>query len=401
MEKTHGKSGKIISLLAVYFAANVIFITSPAMNSWAKELYPNLAYGTVLLLSTISSLLMIPGSLVAGAVLGKKVPFKTMAIISLSGIVIAGCLPYFIRPFGFVVVMRAIVGFCIGLGFPVQSTLALRLFNDKERPGVLGIATFVMACGSIFYMLASGYASDRNAAYPFLVHAVLIIPLILVIIFLKEPEAEPEPVVVHTVGKSGEKLPGMAIFASIMFMVMFFAFYPVLLNMSAIIDYEGIGTAAVAGIISSLFTIGNAVAGLIFAPLSKKAGKFIIPAGVILWVLGTAVFSLGHGLAPIIIGVVIIGVAVQIVWPGTINSFSEYVPVRKQSMATALFVSGMNLGCFFTSFFITGVAKVTGDSNPRLPCIIGLGILVVFAVIWSIVEIRRKRLNNKENIIPQ
>lgn len=390
MEHSSDKKGRVISLLAVYFAANVIFITSPALNSWATQLYPEIPYSTVLFLSTVSSLLMIPGSLAAGAVLGKKVSFKAMAVFSMGGIIIAGCLPFFIRNFNFVLVMRAIVGFCIGLGFPLQSTLALKLFDDNERPVILGKATFVMACGSIFYMLVSGYVCDMDAAYAFLVHVVLIIPLVLVILFLKEPKEE-ELNQAEQVNRAGEKLPMMAIFASAMFMFIFFAFYPVLLNMSAIIEYEGIGAAAITGVISSLYTIGNAIAGLVFAGLYKKAGKYIIPVGVFLWVAGMAIFSLGHGIAPIIIGVVITGLAAQIVWPGTVNSFSEYVPSSRQGMATAVFVSGMNIGCFCTTFFISGVAGLTGSVNPRTPCQIGLIIVAVFAVIWSVAEVKRKR----------
>ena len=56
-------------------------------------------------------------------------------------------------------------------------------------------------------------------------------------------------------------------------------------------------------------------------------------------------------------------------------------------MASALFVSGMNLGCFLTSFYITGVADLTGNADPRLPCQIGLVIVIIFAVIWSIAEL--------------
>ncbi len=389
MGNSDGKTGKIISLLAVYFAANVIFITTPALNSWATEIYSDIPYGTVLFLSTISSLLMIPGSLIAGAVLGRQVKFKTMAVISMGGIIIAGCLPFFIRDFTFAIIMRAIVGFCIGLGFPLQSTLALKLFDDRERPPVLGAATFVMAAGSITYMLVSGYVTDINAGYSFLVHAILLVPLALVLIFLKERDKEEETE--NKTAGSEEKLPGMALFASVMFMFIFFAFYPVLLNMSAIIDYEGIGAAAISGIISCLYTIGNGLAGLVFAPLYKKTGKFIIPVGAALWAAGSAVFAFGGGLAAIVIGVVVSGVAVQIVWPGTVNSFSEYVPARKQSMATAVFVSGMNIGCFCTTYFISGVAAVTGSANPRTPCQIGVVIVVVFAVLWSVVEIGRKR----------
>lgn len=391
MKSEKERRGNLISVLAVYFAANVIFITSPAMQAFATELYPEIAYGTVLLLSTISSLFMIPGSLLAGVLLGKQISFRQMAVLSMGGIIVAGVLPFFIRTFSFVLVMRALVGFCIGLGFPLQSTLALKLFDDEERPGVLGKATFVMALGSIVYMVMSGVLCDVDASYVWLIHGVLIVPLVLVLVFLKEPREAGDTKAAEKEDGKKEKLPGMAVFSSTMFMIIFFAFYPVILNMSAIIDYENLGTGAMTGIISSLFTIGNALAGLIFARVYKLAGKYTVPAGLVLWIAGMAVFGFGHNLPMIMIGVIVSGIAAQIVWPGTVNSFSEYVPESRLSLASALFVSGMNLGCFLTSFFISGVSTVTGNDNPRLPCMIGLVIVIVFAAVWSVVEVKRKR----------
>ena len=385
------KRRNFIALLAVYFAANVIFIMSPAMNAIATELYPDLPYTSVLLVSTISSLLMIPGSLVAGAALG-KVKFKTMALISMGGIIIFGMLPYFIRPLTAVYVFRGIVGFCIGLGFPLQSTLALQLFNDKERPRALGFATVSLSVGSIVFMVVSGMLADQNAAYPYLFHAILIIPLILVMTLLKEPSAEDKVETVEAPSQVPEtgKMPPYAIFTAFMFAVVFFAFYPVLLNMSSVCANENIGGATVAGILLALYTVGNCIGGFIFEPLHRFAGKLVVPIGLVFWILGTACFAFGHSVSLIIIGVLLSGTAVQTVWPGTVNTYSEYVPKNKQSMAVAIFVSGMNIGCFLTTYFIGAVANITGDTNPRLPIFYGFFIVLIFGAVWGVVEAIRK-----------
>ncbi len=385
------KRRNFIALLAVYFAANVIFIMSPAMNAIATELYPDLPYTSVLLVSTISSLLMIPGSLVAGAALG-KVKFKTMALISMGGIIIFGMLPYFIRPLTAVYVFRGIVGFCIGLGFPLQSTLALQLFNDKERPRALGFATVSLSVGSIVFMVVSGMLADQNAAYPYLFHAILLIPLILVLTLLKEPSAEDKVETVEAPSQVPEtgKMPPYAIFTAFMFAVVFFAFYPVLLNMSSVCANENIGGATVAGILLALYTVGNCIGGFIFEPLHRFAGKLVVPIGLVFWILGTACFAFGHSVPLIIIGVLLSGTAVQTVWPGTVNTYSEYVPKNKQSMAVAIFVSGMNIGCFLTTYFIGAVANITGDTNPRLPIFYGFFIVLIFGAVWAVVEAIRK-----------
>ena len=185
MEQT-AKRRNFLAILAVYFAANAIFIMSPAMNAIATQLYPDKPYSNILLISTISSLCMIPGSLVAGALLS-RVGFRTMALISMGGIVVCGVLPAFISSLMAVYVLRGIVGFCIGIGFPLQSTLALQLFDDRERPKVLGMATVSLAAGSIIFMVFSGLLSDMDARYAFLFHAILLLPLAVVLVNLREP----------------------------------------------------------------------------------------------------------------------------------------------------------------------------------------------------------------------
>ena len=89
MDYSVQKKRNFIALLAAYFAANVIFIMSPAINAMATGMFADKSYTAVLLVSTISSLCMIPGSLVAGPILN-KIGFKKMAIISMGGIALFG-----------------------------------------------------------------------------------------------------------------------------------------------------------------------------------------------------------------------------------------------------------------------------------------------------------------------
>ena len=385
------KKRNFIALLAAYFAANVIFIMSPALNVMATEMFPDESYTAVLLVSTISSLCMIPGSLIAGSLLN-KLGFKKLAVISMGGIAVCGAACAIAPSLGVIYVLRGIVGFCIGIGFPLQGTMSLQLFNDKERPKYLGWATVSLAAGSVFYMVVSGMLADHSAKYSFLIHLVALIPMILVLVFLKQPTEEeikannveaPSQVPEHG------KMPAYALFTAIMFAIVFFAFYTVLLNMSSICAYENIGGATVAGILLSIYCIGNMCGGFLFNPLSKMTGKYVVPIGLILWITGTACIAFGHSVVLIVLGALLSGTAVQTVWPGTVNTYSEYVPKDKQSMAVAIFVSGMNIGCFLTTYFIQAVMKFTGSDSPRLPVQYGFVIVIIAGVIWAIIEARR------------
>ncbi|MBR2539607.1 MAG: MFS transporter [Mogibacterium sp.] len=387
------KKRNFIALLAAYFAANVIFIMSPAINAMATGMFADKSYTAVLLVSTISSLCMIPGSLVAGPILN-KIGFKKLAIISMGGIAIFGAACAFTNNLYVIYVLRGIVGFCIGLGFPLQGTMSLQLFNDAERPKYLGWATVSLAVGSVFYMIVSGYLADHDARYSFLLHLITLVPLAVVLIFLKQPTAEeiaannaesPSRVPEHG------KLPGYAIFTAAMFAFIFFTDYTVLLNMSSICAYEHIGGATVAGALLSVYCIGNMCGGFLFNPLSKKTGGFVVPVGLILWIAGMGMVAFGHSVPSIVIGVLLNGTAVQTVWPGTVNSYSTYVPRDKQSLAVGVFVAGMNIGCFLTTYFIQAVMNFTGSDSPRVPVQYGFVFVAIAGIIWAIVEVGRAR----------
>lgn len=387
------KKRNFIALLAAYFAANIIFIMSPAINVMSTELFPDKSYTAILLISTISSLCMIPGSLVAGAILN-KIGFKKLAVISLGGIAIFGTACAFTNSLGLIYVFRGIVGFCLGLGFPLQGTMSLQLFNDKERPKYLGWATVSLAAGSVFYMMVSGALADHSARYSFMFHLVALIPMILIVIFLKQPTAE--EIAANNVEAPSQvpehgKMPGYAVFTAVMFALVFFAFYTVLLNMSSICAYENIGGAAVAGALLSVYCIGNMCGGFLFNPLSKAAKGLVVPIGLLLWIAGTACVAFGHSVFMIVLGALLSGTAVQTVWPGTVNTYSEYVPKDKQSMAVAIFVSGMNIGCFLTTYFIQAVMNMTGSDSPRVPVQYGFFIVLIAGLIWAVIEAKRGR----------
>lgn len=397
MDYSVQKKRNFIALLAAYFAANVIFIMSPAINAMATGMFADKSYTAVLLVSTISSLCMIPGSLVAGPILN-KIGFKKMAIISMGGIALFGAACAFTDNLYVIYVLRGIVGFCIGLGFPLQGTMSLHLFNDEERPKYLGWATVSLAVGSVFYMIVSGYLADHDARYSFLLHLITLLPLAVVLIFLKEPTAEDisanNAEVPSKVPEHG-KLPGYAIFTAAMFAFIFFTDYTVLLNMSSICAYENIGGATVAGMLLSVYCIGNMCGGFLFNPLSKKAGGYIVPVGLALWVVGMGMVAFGHNVPSIVIGVLLNGTAVQTVWPGTVNSYSTYVPRDKQSLAVGVFLAGMNVGCFLTTYFIQAVMNFTGSESPRVPVQYGFIFVLAASIIWAIVESRRARKLNK------
>lgn len=297
----------ILAVLAIYTVPYTSFIANPALSPLANQVYTSTPYNTVMLLSTITSLCMIPSSIFIGAILGKKIKYKTTAILCSALVAGAGVGPFFSDSFTFALIMRILAGFGIGMVFPLQNTLIAKTIPEEKRAAVV--------------------------------------------------ETQTEAV--------SEKLPGRAIFCSIIFTLFFTTFYPILLNMTALIEAEGLGTAATAGTISSIFTVGGVVAGFVFAGLYRITGKFAVPAGCLFAIVGMGLFAFVSNIPAMTIGVFLVG------------------------LASSLFTSGMCLGCFLSSFFVNLIQAVTGATDFRTTIQHSFFALTAVAVIWMIVEIAR------------
>lgn len=379
-----------IAVLATYVMPNISFVVNPALQGLATEVYPNLSFSTVSLLSTVMSLMMIPSSLIVGAVVGRKVGYRPMAVLSGLCIIIGGVLPFFITSFPFVLMCRAVVGIGIGITFPLQGSLIPALFSEDKRPGLFGAGATTMSICGILYQILSGFMADIGALYPWLVHLLIIIPLLCVIFFLKEPEPQVENEKTDTDSKKDSgKLPKRVVFIFIAHALLFMASYPILLNMTSILAYRNLGTASLSGIISSMWTVGGVLAGIIFGKLNEISGKYIVPIGCAEWILGVAVLAFGHTVPLLFAGTLICGIAVQTCWPATINNYSLYVPKDKLGIASALYTSGMCLGCFLCTYFNIFAFSVSGSSDPQIVMKYGLIIAAIVGVIWSIIEIRK------------
>ena len=384
-KKTKVSFALILAVLAIYMVPNTSFIANPALSPLANQVYTSTPYNTVMLLSTITSLCMIPSSIFIGAILGKKIKYKTTAIICSALVAGAGVGPFFSGSFTFAMIMRILTGLGIGMVFPLQNTLIAKTIPEEKRAAVLGAGSATMSACGVIYMLVSGFVCDIDAKYSWLIHAAVVVPLVIDILLLKEPEDDRET---QTAAVS-EKLPGRAVFCSIIFTLFFTTFYPILLNMTAMIEAEGLGTAATAGTISSIFTVGGVVAGFVFAGLYRITGKFAVPAGCLFAIVGMGLFAFVSSIPAMTIGVFLVGMAVQTVWPGTMNNYGKFVPISKMGLASSLFTSGMCLGCFLSSFFVNLIQGITGTTDFRTTIQYSFFALTAVAVIWMIVEIAR------------
>lgn len=319
----------LLGILAVFTLAQTANMINPAMNSLI-EYYNEVSRSTVLLLSTVTSLAVIPCSLLAGALAGRKIGYKTLSILAAALILVGGLLPYIAMPsFAIVMFTRLLVGAGVGISSPIANALVMRLVPKEKQALWQGVGTAVMNVAGMLYTNLVGVLCVIDVKLIWLVHGLLVLPLVLMIFFLKEPttlphgqDEQPEPV--HKTEETGAKspLPISAILTCVGFGLLFLMMYPFLLNISSVIMEEGLGTSAQAGVVLSAYSIGGMAAGFVFGGADRLLGKFLMPVSLIMQALGMALCSFGGQLWVLFLGAVLIGVAIHWVWPACIMTFS-------------------------------------------------------------------------------
>lgn len=376
----------LCGVLPVFALAQSVQVINPALQS-LSEYYADIPYSVVLLLSSIPSLVVIPVSSAAGALAGRKVGYRTLALAAMVLVLAGGVLPYWVMGhFPLALLCRMAVGAGIGISSPLSSALVMKLLPPEKQAFWQGVGTAVMNVCGVFYQSVSGMACLYGARYIWLVYGIVLVPLLLTFFFLREPEKGPEmPARSHRKGG----LPAGAVLTCLGFGLLYLFLSPVLLNISSILVNEGLGSSATAGTILSAYSAGGMAAGFVFGGVYKRMGRWTIPVSLLLQVLGLAGCAFGRNAAVIGAGTVLFGVAIHWIWPACIMEFSR-LPDGKGALASGLFISALNLGTFLGSPLVGLVGAVTGSGDPRLPVAAGFFGTAAVAAVWIAAKLRKK-----------
>jgi len=386
-----------ISILAIYFVSQTAIIVNPAIAAIAAQ-YPEIPLSTITFVATLTSLITIPCALVAGAMAGTKVKYKTLAVLSIALLAFGGAAAYFATSFPMILVTRLFVGAGIGISTPISSAVVMRVYDEKHTATMNGIGAAMQNIAGVLLQMISGYLVTLSLSYCWLLHLIMIIPLVLVILFFKEP-AKAEAAAVAASEKSApakakSKLPIAVIIFSVAYGLTFMCYYPVLIDMSSIVIGENIGDAALAGTIGSMYSLGGMLAGFAFGAIYKALGRrFTIPVSMIVITVCMALIAFTKVPALLMAGVLISGFGFFVIWPASIMEFGAICPPERIAFASGLFFAVLNTGSFLASIYLGIVASVSGSADPRIALVVGTVIVAVITVIWSLIIIGKK---NKE-----
>ena len=375
MEEKKVRGSGLAAIMTLYFVSMAITVVTPAMATFMEHWPDKAEY--ISYISTLPTLFIVIGTFLAGTIMGRKIKYRTLAIIASVIALIGGVGPAFFDSGELTLVCRAVMGFGAGLLAPLGNALIVGLYKGQKQASILGYGTLFMNAGGIVLQMLGGFLAgtgDRGWQMVFWGHALLIVAVIMSF-FLPEP---PKEEVVSDSGKKESMSKKIYVIAALIFLYNLFA-YPIMLNMSTLFVQRNAGGPAVAATALSLYTVAGVVAGFVFGFLFKAVKRMVITLGMALCGLGFLLVFFGSSMIVMTVGLVIVGFGFSTFFPAFMAWMGMVTPPSTVAMASSLILACMNLGGFVASPYNSLLMSIFGADHFILPMIL-IAIVFDFAV---------------------
>lgn len=355
-----GIKAAILAISVVQMGTNAI---SPILADIAAA-FPQAGGSGIQFLMTFPSLFVIACSLLAAS-LARKIPKKWIAAAGCGLFCLSGVLSFlFHGALPLLFAWAAMTGVGIGLVVPMATSLVNDCFTGPGQAQMMGWQSSAANVGAMLMTFLGGLLAAVHWSCNYLVYLVALPGLLLAVLCLPasagRQEAGPAEGSARRTGflpllGRGPVLTGCLLAAAV---TMLFNTAPT--NLSMFVAEAGIGSAAQAGIATTLLLLSGTVGGLCYGWLSARLGRYVMVFGFGMLALGQLVCARAPGMAVVYLGCLLCGCAISTVMPAVMLHMAAYSDGDPAATA-ALAMSASNLGGFCAPVITMAAQALTGS----------------------------------------
>lgn len=350
MERKRGNGPGAAGTLAM-LSLTLMGLGSNAVTPALATLAAHFEGKDVSFIQTVATLSMVAGSLLAGAVMGKKMKAKTLAVSGSLLCLVFGVLPVFMDNFAMILLVRLVFGFAMGLIAPLGNALIMLHFSGDRQAKLIGWGTFAMNIGGIVFQMISGMLADISWQFSFLSHSFFAAALVMAFFLPKETLPEKDSSCREQAVK--EKLNWKAVgLIGIMILIFQTVNLSVMMSASTVFEVRNAGGAAVAAAALTAFSVAGMAAGMIFGEVFRKWKRFVFFLAFVSVALGAFVIFACSAALLIGAGYALIGIGFNWQFAAFTGLVGSVTPLSTIGIGTSVVLAMMNLGGFFSSFWM-------------------------------------------------
>ncbi|MDR1177091.1 MAG: MFS transporter [Treponema sp.] len=362
-----------IAVMCVFSLTMTLGSITPVMAK-IYEAYSNIPTAIVTYVSSIASIVSILSSMFVGMLAGKKLGFKPTIFVLVVIFIAGGCVPAFIQGFPALLISRGVFGLAMGGLSVLGNPLVTVYYPENKRAGILGNSVFAAFGGAMILQYAGAFLADIQWYYAFLTHALAVIPLILILVFLPKTETAQDASFV----KQKLFVPPKAVSVSIVFAAAWLFVTP-LLFMSSVLAGTISKSSVTAATVTMFYSLGSLAGGLIFGKLYALAKNKCIGISLLLVAAGMFGAAISGNIALLCACMLIAGVGYCTALPAIMMIIGIVTLKPSVAFATALLMVFMNVASFLESGWIGLIEHITGDPV-YMPIFVGAALMVLLGV---------------------
>lgn len=367
MELNKKQSGGFLQALALILAA-CIFNTNTSsfiviIESVASHFAPMGMQSTqVSLLQTLPSLFMIP-AVFGGGFLKSRFSQKTLTMFGWGLYGCFGLLLMFIDHYILFIIVRACMGFGLGIALPQPKAIVAKLYDGEKRASLIGYISMVGGVISLLISISLGYVAAVNWRFALLLYPVFAI-VVIVLVGLFVPHLPPENF--KATAAPGEKKEPLNKFVWALIIAGFFSFIicsVIQVKTGQLVQERGFGGSVETGWVSACATLGTFTGGLTFGRLYKTFGRWMLCISAVCAAVGYFVLASAPVLVVAFIGSYLCGLgSVGTINPYLVARISFVAPKSRKSDAITYITASTYGGQFFGTLYLTVVQALFGPS---------------------------------------
>ena len=324
------------------------------------------------------------------AFLAEKLPKKMLAISGLSIVAVGGLMAFLFHDSLFILyVWAGLIGIGLGMTAPVAPSLINSTFNGGEMKKMLGWQNSAANIGSMIMTFAGGFLATAGWNFGYLVYLIAIPGIIFTIKGVKGNNQGSE----ISSSDISCKRPAfrLVIWREMIIVCVFLASYSAVpVNMSMLIEENGLGGASVSGVMSAVFMFAGTVMGLAFGQFTKIFRRFTDIVGILFLAAGAFLMAVSTSMFMMICGCFVAGLSMSIVMPSCMAAGSRLKGY--ETINTAILMAVSHVGAFISPLITSISAAITGSSASSYRFIA----IYILCLILAIATIFLKSLTKNE-----
>ena len=374
----------ILTMSVVQLGTNGI---SPILAQIAAA-FPAASVTTVQFLMTFPSIFSMICTLLS-AFMAEKLHKKTLAVSGLSIVAAGGFLAFLFHGNLFILyVWAGLIGIGLGMTAPVAPSLINSTFSGGEMKNMLGWQNSAANIGSMIMTFAGGFLAAAGWNFGYLVYLIAIPGIIFTIKGVNGSSRDS--------GLSSSDIScrrpafRLVIWREMIIVCVFLAAYSAVpVNMSMLMEENGLGGASVSGVMSAVFMLAGTVMGLAFGQFTKIFRQFTDIVGMLSLAAGAFLMAVSTSMFMMIYGCFVAGLSMAIVMPSCMAAGSRLKGY--ETINTAILMSVSHVGAFISPLITSISAAVTGSSASSYRFMVISILCVILAIATIFLKSSAKR----------